>query len=63
MCALQVIATDGNVVTNMERCATDIPLKQFSDGAEGGGGQKEQCCIKITSYLIPQFSNPEQSQS
>ena len=38
--ALQVIAADGNVVTNMEGCATDIPLKQFPDEAEGVGGAK-----------------------
>jgi hypothetical protein len=43
--ALQVIATDGNVVTNMEHCATDIPLKQLPDEADGGGGA--------------QLSNPE----
>jgi hypothetical protein len=36
--ALQIIATDGNVVTNMERCATDIPLKQFPDEVERGRG-------------------------
>ena len=37
--ALHIIATDGNV-TNMEQCATGIPLKQFPDEAEGGGANR-----------------------
>jgi hypothetical protein len=43
--ALQIIATDGNAVTNMKRCATDIPLKQFLDEAERRGGGAKRAMV------------------
>jgi len=59
--ALQVITTDGNVMRNMEH----YPPETVSGRSRrwGRGEQRGQCCIDITFYLGPQFSNPEQPQS